>query len=139
MERLIKKKALAVLLFLPVILSAKAQDSTSVQLAKAKLGVMKESRFYDPKKSFEIFQKYAHKGNADAMSALGNFYNTGEIVEKDDQEAFRWYQKAADLGSGNGWYNLALMYKNGVAVEQDTVKAFECYSRRRHQIRPACK
>jgi len=52
----------------------------------------------DYKTSFEICQKWAKRGNADAMIAVGEMLEGGQGIPKDQGEAMKWYEKAAHAG-----------------------------------------
>ena len=63
----------------------------------------------------------------DAQYLIGWFYETGNGVEKDEEEAVKWYKKAANLGSERAQYELGNMYENGRIVEQNDQKALNWY------------
>ncbi|MDA7635388.1 sel1 repeat family protein, partial [Alphaproteobacteria bacterium] len=65
----------------------------------------------------------AEQGIADAQYNLGQMYQLGEGVRKDDEEAVRWYRLAADQGYAEAQFNLGVMYANGEGVLQDNKKA----------------
>ncbi len=104
-------------------------DSVAAELLYARQILNVNNAHYNPQQAFSIFTKYAGQGNADAMNALGNLYNSGTGTALDENAALHWYSNAANAGYGKAWYNLALMYKNGVSVPQDNAKAFDCYSK----------
>ena len=43
---------------------------------------------HNPQKGIELYKKAARHGNGKAYFALGNIYNDGEFVSKDDNKAF---------------------------------------------------
>ena len=49
-------------------------------------------------KAFELFEKSANQGNANAQYNLGLMYEKGEGVKQDLQKAFYWYEKSANQG-----------------------------------------
>jgi len=50
------------------------------------------------KTAFEVYQKWAKRGNADAMIAVGEMLEGGQGIPKDRAEAMKWYEKAARAG-----------------------------------------
>ena len=67
----------------------------------------------------------AEGGDAEAQFALGNCYENGKGVAKDEQKALYWYNKAADQGNARGQAFAALMYLNGKGTEVDLQKGFQ--------------
>ena len=65
----------------------------------------------------------AEQGLATAQLNLGNMYNTGMGVLKDDAEAVRWYRLAAEQGEATAQFNLGIMCANGEGVLKDSVIA----------------
>ena len=51
-----------------------------------------------PADDIETLRKAAEQGDADAQTALGMRYYTGDGVPKDYAEAVKWYHKAAEQG-----------------------------------------
>lgn len=76
------------------------------------------------KKDFEILQKAAVQGRADAQYNLGVEYANGFRVLKDSTKAVGWYQKSAARGYAPGQNNLGLMYQNGEGISRDIVRAY---------------
>jgi TPR repeat protein len=87
------------------------------QLARALLrgeGVPK-----DPSRAFELMQKAADKGHADAIGGIGYFYAAGVVVSKDANAAAEWFRKGAEKGSAKAQLNLGLALARGAGVEKD--------------------
>lgn len=72
-----------------------------------------------------LYQKAADDGDVYAMWRLGNCYNNGDGVEKDDKKAYEWYVKAAKAGCEEakadiactkiyGWYKQKKDVKKGI-------------------------
>ncbi|KAL0233263.1 hypothetical protein GEMRC1_012008 [Eukaryota sp. GEM-RC1] len=80
-------------------------------------------------KSIHWCQKHAELGDELAMKALGDCYNKGQAIEKDQSKAVYWYQKAAELGKSIAMYNLARCYKNGEGIEKDQSTAVYWYQK----------
>ena len=59
---------------------------------------------------------------------MGNAYNNGEGVAKDQQEAVRWFRMAAEQGDAEAQYNLGLSYANGEGVAKDQGDAWAQYN-----------
>jgi len=71
----------------------------------------KESK--DPEKALDLFRKANELGHAEAPSAIGYFYTTGLVVEKNDIVAAEWFQKGSDRGSVMAKFNLGRFYLDG--------------------------
>lgn len=69
----------------------------------------------------------ADAGHAGAMNNLGNLYQNGRGVEKNELEGLRWYQKAADAGLIIASLNIGAAYQNGLGVSKDAAKAAGLY------------
>jgi len=52
----------------------------------------------DFKTAFEVYQKWAKRGNSDAMIAVGEMLEEGQGIPKDRADAMKWYEKAARAG-----------------------------------------
>ena len=68
-------------------------------------------------------ERLASKGNLDALNFLGNMYNTGKGVAKDQRKAVEIYKELVNKNYIYGYTNLALCYLNGYGVDKDTKKA----------------
>ena len=62
-------------------------------------------------------------GSAEAQFNLGQTYELGLGVPKDDVEAALWYQKAADQDFGLAQFSLGMMYAHGRGVTQNYAQA----------------
>ena len=62
-----------------------------------------------------------------SMLYIGEMYQDGKGVAKDNGEAFNWYKKGADAGSRDGMNSVGASYLKGIGVAQDYAKAFECF------------
>ena len=56
----------------------------------------------------------AEKGEASAQYFLGDMYDFGRGVAKDEVEAVKWFRKAADQGNPDAQHNLGVMYFLGM-------------------------
>jgi TPR repeat protein len=81
--------------------------------------------------AFPLFQKAAAEGSAEAMFAVGEYYDTTESnysgVVKDDSQAADWYRKSANAGNNSAMRSLGSMYDSGRGLEQDTWQAMQWY------------
>lgn len=76
-------------------------------------------------KVFEEVKLCADNGDAKCMNAIGRFYNSGLVVEKDYLKAMLWYNHASSLGYLSAFRNQALLYTKGNGVKKDVEKAIE--------------
>ena len=83
----------------------------------------------DYKKTAELFQKAADKGNKWAQKDLALLYDNGQGVKQDYKKAAEYYQKASDQGVAQAQYNLGIFYKDGMGVEKDYKKAVELFQK----------
>lgn len=75
--------------------------------------------------ALDCYIKAANLGSSHAQLWIGNFYDRGLGVERNQTEAAKWYQKAADQGDPSALCNLAYAYRNGIGVPQNIDKAIE--------------
>jgi uncharacterized protein len=73
--------------------------------------------------------KAAEKGNASAMSNLGNLYANGKGVGQDYAKAKGWYEKAAAKGDAVAMTSLGRLYASGQGVTQDYAMAVSWYEK----------
>ncbi len=66
----------------------------------------------------------ALKGNAEAQYTLAFCFQSGQIVEKDQDKAIGWYTKAALQGHMPSQHNLGFVYMTGQGVEKDYAEAY---------------
>lgn len=65
------------------------------------------------------FRKAAEQGAADAQYILGQAYNLGQVVSRDDKEAAKWFRNAAIQGHADAQSALGYAFYNGHGVPQD--------------------
>lgn len=80
-------------------------------------------------KAFAFYQKYAAKGSATAQRRLGQIFESGDGVVKDDHKALEWYRKAATQGDLLAQYELGRTFLNGNAVPKDASIAAEWFKK----------
>jgi hypothetical protein len=74
----------------------------------------------DPKLAFEMMQRSAHQGFADAQRWLAEMYLKGEGVKPDRKKALEWFEKAARNDVVEAQYKLGHMYrKSGLPELKD--------------------
>ena len=73
------------------------------------------------------YRMAAEQGNATAQTFLGNAYDKGEGVAKDQREAVRWYRMAAEQGYAWAQTKLGYAYKKGEGVTKDPREAVRWY------------
>ena len=59
---------------------------------------------------------------------LGQFYQYGLYVEKDEEQAFIYYSEASERGYISADYYVAICYEHGIGVEKNEKHAFYLYS-----------
>jgi len=74
------------------------------------------------KKTHDLYEKYADKGDAHSQNNLGYIYQMGLGVEENTQKAKELYQKSADQGNSYGQNSLGYVYLHH---DKDYEKAFE--------------
>ena len=109
-----------------VMSAALMVGSASVALADYAAG---EKAYYagDYTTAFREWKPMAERGNAEAQFSLGNMYNMGRGVRKNDREAAKWHRRAADQGNLGGMFTLGAIYEKGTGVIQDYKEALKWY------------
>jgi TPR repeat protein len=78
-------------------------------------------------------EEQAARGDAVAQCMLGDSYDAGQGVPKDDTLATLWWRKAAEHGLAKAQYNLGASYLNGEGVPQDYTQAALWYRKAAEQ------
>ena len=73
--------------------------------------------------------KAAIQGDRYTQNSLGNYYQNGIGVLKDEKKAFEWYLKSANNGCALGQCDLGYCYENGIGIDKNETKAIEWYSK----------
>ena len=71
--------------------------------------------------------RYVDEEDTEACYKLGQMYQSGRGVVKDNNEAFKWYKKAAERGHKEAQFGLGNMYCKDEGVEQDYIEAYKWY------------
>jgi TPR repeat protein len=89
--------------------------------------------------NFKSLKGLAETGNAIAQFDLGQMYDYGRGVGKNDKEAIKWYRKAAEQKHHEAQYFLGEMYANGEGVEKDIVTGYAWVSIAANNGQPSAK
>jgi TPR repeat protein len=63
--------------------------------------------------ALKLWRPLAEQGDAEAQRSLGQMYDVGRGVAKDDAQATLWYLKAAEQGNAGAQYRLGMTYIYG--------------------------
>jgi len=87
----------------------------------------KSKEWYD--KAFDGFTNYADKGDAKAMTRLGDYYVSssipGNLERVDIKEGIYWYREAVKNGDHTAAIDLATIYRKGYGVDKDEKEALK--------------
>ena len=86
----------------------------------------KQKRFEEAAK---LYRQCADMGNDDCQLAIGQLYEFGDGVPKDERQAAAWYRKSADQGNPIGQKTLGLLYELGKGVPENWAEAVRLYSK----------
>ena len=78
-------------------------------------------------KAFELYQRAAGRGIAEAQFALAQMYFDGRGTVKNNRQGFEYTRRSAEKGLAAAQFNLALMYQQGDIVPQNYGKAAVWY------------
>jgi len=81
------------------------------------------------KNALDLYRLAAQNNAAEAFFAVGRFYETGTVVDRDPQKAFALYIRAANAGVLAAMNQLAGLYANGAGTTQDIIAAAGWYKR----------
>lgn len=73
----------------------------------------------------KCFRKAADEGDPEAQFCLGDMYNNGYGVNKNERKALALFRKSAEQKFAPSQINLGIMYSQGQGVEQDLVEAYK--------------
>jgi len=87
--------------------------------------------------SLTTLQRIAEQGNANAQFTLGQKYEQGDGVPKNDQQAIKWYRKAAEQDDCDAQFSLARLYEEGTkTIPQSYQQAITWYKKAAEQGDP---
>ena len=98
----------------------------TIALAELERGLVAAGRG-DFRQAFEEFKECSLEPSCQRY--LGEMYEFGKGVVKDETQAFYWYQKAANQGLASAQNNLGVLYLNGRGVTEDSQQAFHWYQK----------
>ena len=75
----------------------------------------------------ESLFRIAEQGRPWAQNALGEMYENGRDVPKDETQAVAWYRKAADQDYTEGLFNVGRCYYDAIGVPEDYAEAIEWF------------
>ena len=110
-EWIVSTMCVAILFSVIVSCSAATAKSSSKEFEKG----MKAYAVKDYEKAFPYFQKAAEKGDAEAQFYVGECYERGRGVKKDEVEAMEWYHQSAEAGFARAQLYLGLRMKDNEA------------------------
>lgn len=130
--RSLHSKFLAVIAAAALVLSAagtpQAEGPRAGSEAEAAYNLgMKYRRAGQHADAVQWFRKAAVLGYAAAQNLLGEAYESGAGIKKNDKEAFGWYARAAAQGVAEAQYHLGRMYAKGRGVKRDDKLAAKWY------------
>ena len=79
--------------------------------------------------AMRVFRAAADRGSAFAQLWIGNLYNRGMGVAKDERQAALWYEKAAENGFALAMYNLAVHHSSLAARSKEPEEQTSGYAR----------
>lgn len=97
---------------------------TSAQYSLAQMYDQGLGTTANPQKAFALYKSAALAGHPDAQYALGVYFYSGELVEKNWTVARKLFEAAAAQQQSDAMFNLALMSMKGEGGDADKVKAY---------------
>jgi TPR repeat protein len=85
------------------------------------------------KVEFDRLLPLAEAGDGNAQNRIGEMYEFGQGVERDNDAALKWFRLAADQNVIAAWHNLGRSYNFGTGVEQDYATAEQWYRKAAEQ------
>lgn len=80
-------------------------------------------------KAFELYEKAAQQGNAEAQYNLGVMYYSGDGAIQNYMQARKWFEKAAIQNYADAQFSLGVINEDGEGVSQDMAIAKEWFSK----------
>lgn len=84
-------------------------------------------KFHNEQKGLELVKKAMRHLSGDAYALMGNLYQAGKVVEKDDSKAIEHYKKAVELHSAWGAFSLGLTYMQGIGCDKNMAEAVRAW------------
>ena len=70
-------------------------------------------------KALALLPKCAEEGDADSMFSLGECFEHGRGVAKNEAKALEWYIRAAEIGHADAMHSIGVFFSQGMSVEKD--------------------
>jgi len=109
--------------------AARVKASAGDVVAQFSLGAMIYYGGTDTAQAVDWFRRAAAQGYAPAEFQMGQVYEFGFTVERDDRQALAWYRKAAGHGSAAAQRSVGDFYRTGRGVKADAAEAARWYRR----------
>jgi hypothetical protein len=109
--------------------AARAKAAAGDVVAQFSLGALLYYGADDTAQAVDWFHKAAAQNYAPAEFQMGQLYDFGFGVEKNDREALAWFRKAAEHGSAAGERAVGDFYQKGRGVPADAAEAARWYRR----------
>lgn len=91
----------------------------------------------EPKLGFKWAEKAAKQGLAEAQHLLGQIYEEGSGIKKDEMEAFAWFRKAAEQDYALAQVEVGMAYQSGLKdIKKDTIAAYKWFRKAAEQNNP---
>ncbi len=82
---------------------------------------------FDMATAAKFYRMAAQKQHVAALSRLGDLYEQGEGIVRDEGEAVKCYRIAADKGDSHAQFSLGVLLEEGRGVERDEAEACRLY------------
>ena len=93
---------------------------SSMEIFKA-FELYQEEQKYE--EAYEIFFKYAKKGDSLAQYYLAEIYLDEDFSRRGDKKAFNWMEKSAKQGNIEAIEGISKMYRYGIGTKKDIDRA----------------
>lgn len=67
---------------------------------------------------YQLLERSANKGNAEALYAIGTWHLHGKYVRKDASIAVKYFLKSIEKNHSSASYDLAVCYEKGLALKK---------------------
>jgi TPR repeat protein len=114
----------------PAFIEKREQDRNDTRpgmTVKAEAYRLYKQKEFD--RAAKLYRQCADMGNDGCQLAMGQLYEFGQGVSKDERQAAAWYRKSADQGNAIGQKSLGLLYELGKGVPESWAEAFRLYAK----------
>lgn len=116
------------LLVTPLLALTPAVSRQVSKSSQANVASVSKSQMWTEADERKLLAK-AQRGDVDAQSWLGTFYEQGWFGRTDFQEALKWLRRAAKRGNADAQNELGQMYEDGEGVPRNYAQAAKWYRR----------